>query len=262
MVIAQAGAHVGGTVQELSARVLDRLSANPSGRWSWLCGLALNLGLSLLYLIVAPLTSDSHQDLAILVGTYFALFLLADVTTTNALGADAERVRDRLNRGVPVRRILLRKNLALLLAVGAPILVATALITLQTDTPDRLALTLPAVLVPILIWLGVGNAVSVAFPVAAAPLRQRWQQRRDLRTTGRWLLALAIPYLLCLAVDPMTRLPMLIMRALGPYGHLSVAVPAVVLTGCGLAMYAAATAAGLRVSRRRVLARSMAAIAV
>jgi len=63
----------------------------------WWRGLALNLVLSLLYLLLAPLTAVPHRDWAILVGSHFAAFLLADSTTTNALGLDAERVSRELD---------------------------------------------------------------------------------------------------------------------------------------------------------------------
>ncbi len=53
-----------------------------------------------------------------LVGTYFAVFVLADVTTTNVLGADASRVHRALEAGRPLRRILFVKNLTLLVIVG------------------------------------------------------------------------------------------------------------------------------------------------
>ncbi|HEY5821907.1 MAG TPA: hypothetical protein VIT20_08020 [Propionibacteriaceae bacterium] len=220
---------------------------------TWLGGLGLNLALSLLYLMVAPLTELPHRDWAILVGSYFAVFLLADGTTTNALGADAQRVQQRLGRGVPLRRILLTKNVVLFLVVGVPTLIATAVITLQTEDTHRLALTLPAVLVPVLTWLGLGNLMSVAFPVASVPLRQRWTQRRDLRSTLRWLVALALPYALCSAIDPMSRLPLLALRLLGVARDVNLVYPAAVLTVSGLLMYAVATSAALVLARKRVV---------
>jgi hypothetical protein len=228
-------------------------SARAGLSWGWWSGLGLNLVLSLLYLWVAPLTAVPHRDWAILVGSYFAAFLLADSTTTNALGADAERVSRKLGAGTPLRRILLGKNATLLLVVGLPTLAATALITLQSEPFDRLALTVPAVLAPVLVWLGLGNLVSVLLPVSALPLRQRWQQRRNLRSTGRWLGVIALPYVLCFVVDPLTELPTLAFRVLGAQPGTSLALPAAVLLACGLCTYAGFTAAALGVTRCRAL---------
>ncbi len=182
--------------------------------FGWLVGIAVNLVLSLAYLVVTPLASGAHRDWAILVGTYFAVFILADVTSTNVLGVDADRTRLRLLRGVPLTKILLVKNLALLVIVGLPTLVATAWITIHDEPDYRLTLTLPGVLYPTLLWLGVGNLVSVLLPYRPLPLRTRWRERRVWRSTLRWLSCLALPYALCLAVDPMARLPRLVSQAL------------------------------------------------
>ena len=58
----------------------------------WLSGVGANLLLALVFLIVDPLHQHGHRDWVILVGTYFASFILADVTTTNLLGVDRIRV--------------------------------------------------------------------------------------------------------------------------------------------------------------------------
>ena len=68
--------------------MLDRVDAAPQRQWlsvrqevrwsftrpwHWLTGVAVNLVLSLLWLIVAPLSGQPHRDWAILVGSYFAV---------------------------------------------------------------------------------------------------------------------------------------------------------------------------------------------
>lgn len=225
-------------------------STRAGGRWT---SLALNAVLSLLYLLVAPLTEVPHRDYAVLVGSYFTSFLLADSTTTNALGIDVGRVRRRLRAGVPLRHILLAKNLTLLLVVGVPTLATTTVVTLNSEPIERLALTLPAVLVTVLVWLGLGNLASVLLPVTALPLRQRWQQRRNLPSTGRWSAVVALPYVLCFVVDPLAELPTLAFRGPAAGTGTAITVPAAVLLGCGVLGYAGLTAAALRSARRRGL---------
>jgi hypothetical protein len=216
--------------------------------WVWLSGVAFNAVLSLLWLVVEPLTGRPHRDWAIMVGSYFAVWILADVTTTNMLGADALRVRIALLRNVGLRRLLLIKNIALLLIVALPTLLATAIITVATEANYRLALTLPGVLFPILTWLGVGNLASVLLPVATVTWHERWRQRRNGRTSARWLASLVLPYALLGATDPVSALPRLVIRQLRflpPTAHARGAV----LCALGLAIWGAGTVLALGLNR-------------
>lgn len=178
-------------------------------RWSftrprtWLMGVVANVIFAAGWLLVQPLTLGRHHDWVILVGTYFSSWVLADVTTTNFLGADHYRILRGLSDGVPFWRILLIKNLALLAIVGLPTLATAVALTLWLETPARLGITIPTVAVPIVSWLGVGNFISVLHPVSVEPLLRRWRQRGDLRRTRSWVLALTLPYALYYVADPM-----------------------------------------------------------
>src|SRR6267142_1446669 len=101
---------------------------------SWLSGVAANLVLALVWLLVQPLHLPRHHDWVIQIGTYFSSFILADVTTTNLLGSDHIRVRKALHDGVPLWRVLLVKNLALIVIVGLPTLAAATAMTLWLET--------------------------------------------------------------------------------------------------------------------------------
>jgi hypothetical protein len=217
--------------------------------YGWLVGIAVNLLLSVAYLIVVPLRDGTHRDWAVLVGTYFAVFVLADVTTTNVLGVDTERTRLRLLRGLSLSRILLVKNLALLVIVGLPTLLATAAITIHDEANYRLELTLPGVLYPVLTWLGVGNLVSVLLPYWPVPLVTRWHERRVWSRTVRWLVCLGLPYALCVAVDPMSKLPRIVTRALRlPPSH---ALHGAELLVLGLLTWGLFTGVAVAVAHRR-----------
>ncbi len=78
---------------------------------AWLSGVAVNLVLSMAWLVVQPVQHERHRDWVVLVATYFSSFILADVTTTNMLGVDSVRVEKSLHDGTPLRRLLLVKNL-------------------------------------------------------------------------------------------------------------------------------------------------------
>jgi hypothetical protein len=77
---------------------------------SWLSGVAANLVLALVWLLLQPLQLPRHHDWVILIGTYFSSFILADVTTTNLLGNEHIRVRMALHDGVLLWRVLLVKE--------------------------------------------------------------------------------------------------------------------------------------------------------
>jgi hypothetical protein len=220
----------------------------------WLSGVGVNLLLALVFLIVDPLHQHGHRDWVILVGTYFASFILADVTTTNLLGVDHIRVGKALHDGVPLWRLLLVKNVALLVIVGLPTLLVAMAMTLWMETPARLMVTIPTVAVPILSWIGIGNVMSVLLPVATEPLISRWRQRRQLRLTIAWVAALALPYALFYVADPIDGLPHKFLwrevpAAIGPIlGHHS---RSVIHIGIALAVWIGGTlVAQLIVSRR------------
>jgi hypothetical protein len=210
---------------ELSHRVPAAVVAEI--RWAfsapraWLSGVAVNLILALGWLFVQPVQRDGQPDWVVLVATYFSSFILADVTTTNMLGVDCIRVEKSLSDGTQVWRLLLVKNLALMVIVGLPTMVFAIVLTLWMETPGRLLMTVPDVAVPLLCWLGVGNVISVLFAVGYEPLIRRWRQRRQIRRTVRWLTHLALPYALFYLADPIYGLPQVIVwtvlpSALGP----------------------------------------------
>ena len=189
-------------------------------RWSftrpmtWLTGVGVNLAMSAVWLLWQPLTGRPRADWVVLIGTYFATFVLADVTTTNVLGPDTTRIRHRLHDGWSIQRVLLVKNFALLTIVGMPTMVIAAVLTVTSHDSYSLAVTLPSVAFPILVWLGVGDIVSVLLAVRPIPLRQRWNQRRDLPNTLRWLVHLALPYGLLYLVQPLGGVPRTILHQL------------------------------------------------
>jgi hypothetical protein len=215
---------------------------------------AINLVLSLAWLLVQPVRAEGHRDWVVIVGTYFSSFILADVTTTNVLGVDDIRVGKALQDGTPLWRILLAKNIALLVIVGLPTLIVAMLLTLRLESAGRLLITIPDVALPILSWLGVGNLVSVVFAVGYEPLIRRLRQRRDVRRTLLWLAHLGLPYLLFYLADPIYGaprafiwhdLPAALGPHLGPVAHSMTHVAAGLI--CWLAgLFTAAAYVGVR----------------
>jgi len=149
-------------------------------------------------------------------------------------------------------RVLLTKNLALLVIVGVPTLVATAVFTLRNEAASRLMITLPGVALPMLMWLGVGNVVSVLLPVQVRSLRQRWALRRQLRSGVRWLVHLALPYGLLYVVEPLGGAPRALLRSLGG-GSVTTGLRGLVLLLTGLVIWLLGTLIASAIVRRRGL---------
>jgi hypothetical protein len=243
---------LGVVVAEVPRGLLDELRWSFTLPMAWLQGVGANLVLSLLWLLWVPLTGRTQEDWVIVVGSYFATFVLADVTTTNVLGPDTRRVLASLAAGEGIRRILLRKNAALLIVVALPTLVLTAVLTVTSEDSYRLAVTLPGVAFPIFCWLGVGNVVSVLLPVRSRPLLTRWRQRRELTPTLWWLFHLGLPYVLWYAVTPLGAAPRAILRGLARASR-TVEVKGLVLTATGVAIWVVGTIIAERLARARGL---------
>ena len=140
----------------------------------------------------------------------------------DATGLDHQRVQATLNAqtpdpakpdsgtpdpGLSLARVLLVKNLALLVIVGLPTLTATAVLTLATGPARQLPTTLAGVALPVLAWLGAGNVASVLCAVPTVRLADRWRTIRDWRPNAVWAFHLAFPYALYYVVAPVDGAP-------------------------------------------------------
>ena len=143
-VAAPAGRAAGELIGELWPAVRAEIRWAFVAPRTWLWGVVANLVLAACWLLVQPLTPHGrHHDWVILIGTYFSSFVLADVTTTNLLGVDHVRVLSSLADGMPLWRLLLIKNIALIVLVGVPTLGAAMVLTLSMENPARLSVTIP-----------------------------------------------------------------------------------------------------------------------
>lgn len=166
----------------------------------WLQGVAFNALLAAGYLLLWPLTTSEQYDIVSLFTVYFATFIMADVTTTNVFGHDILRTVRALEAGRSFASLIAVKNLVQVMVVVIPMSLITFGVTCWVEGADDLALTVPRVLYPMLLWLGIGNLLSVLAPALPAPLawrigtlRRGWPGWRLHRAT---LLAYAMPYLL------------------------------------------------------------------
>ncbi|MGV9858543.1 ABC transporter permease [Gordonia sp. NPDC003425] len=166
---------------------------------SVLIRLMIALGVSIGVAVVYRVTgfSDKYDSYSAL-----ALFLLSvgvgSSICTDALCVDSFHVRDELGGGDPLWRILIGKNLAMListLVVGSIVIGVLALV----DDDLGLASMFDQLVTMTFIWLGVGNVLSVVYPLRAEPLPARFKDA----SWKAYLQGFAVSYVVGLAVNLM-----------------------------------------------------------
>lgn len=164
----------------------------------WLQGVMFNAVLAAAYLVIWPLTGNDHSDVVLLFTTYFATFIMADVTTTNIFGHDLAHTARALRGGRSLESLLLMKNTVQLLLIIIPFTLVTAGLSWYHRGPTDLVLAIPGILYPMLLWLGIGNLISIIYPAIPAPMK--WRSTHIV--AGQWrmqapmLISYAIPYVL------------------------------------------------------------------
>jgi hypothetical protein len=174
---------------------------------------------------------------------------------TNALCFEAERVRAALAGGERLWRILVAKNLALgalVTMAGLPVIGLLAVI----GSGNAVALT-DQLITMVFIWLGVGNVLSVVYPIRHEPLSARLKD-------GTWkpyLFTFAISYGVGLTVNLMiywrlwARQTAAVEMKGGTWAAFALVLASAVLSWLLLTVFAVACSQEPRV--RRVLSREM-----
>lgn len=164
----------------------------------WLQGVIFNAVLAAAYLVIWPLSGNTHSDVVLLFTTYFATFIMADVTTTNIFGHDIAHTVHALKGGRSLESLLLMKNVVQILLIIIPFTLVTAVLSWYNRGATDLVLAIPGILYPMLLWLGIGNLVSILYPAIPAPIKWRSTHLK----AGQWrmqapmLISYAIPYVL------------------------------------------------------------------
>jgi hypothetical protein len=149
------------------------------------------------WLLVEPVRAEGHRDWVILVGTYFASFILADVTTTNAVGDACGTCLAWTTYGF--RTASAGGHSGIAHSAGQKPCAARHrrrphprgsgdIDPGKGDTRSALDHSARGRGADAS-WLGVGNLVSVLLPVGYEPLIRRWRQRGDVWRTMVWLTA-------------------------------------------------------------------------
>ncbi len=180
-----------GTKTELSNVVISR--PRPI-----LVKLAVGLGIGLAYLgFLTFVQWETKSEILPYLAPYALSGVIGGVVCTNALSWDATRVRASLTGGERLWLVLLSKNVTMFVLVGAVGLILSVVLAVVAKEPSALLKAVGELVTMMLIWLGIGNVVSVLNPLRVEPLKER---RKD-GTLRPFLLTFAISYVLGLGVN-------------------------------------------------------------
>ena len=138
--------------------------------------LGIALGLGLLYLGYLRLFKwDQEQQWLPYLGLWVISYVMGGAVCINAMSFDAMRVRAALDTGARLWHLLVIKNLALLCLVAPIGFVLSALLAWRAGDVGALFKACALMLCFILLWLGVGNVLSIWLPTRDEPIRRRRQ---------------------------------------------------------------------------------------
>lgn len=167
---------------------------------SILIRLAVGLGIGLAYLGFLRLFHwDTKAEMLPYLAIYALSGVIGGVVCTNALSWDASRVRAELTSGSRLWHLLTSKNATIFLLVGAAGVVLSVLLAWLAGDFATLVKALGELVMMMLLWLGVGNVLSVLSPLRVEPLKERLHDG----TLKPFLLSFAISYVVGLGVNLM-----------------------------------------------------------
>ena len=153
--------------------------------------LAITLALGLLYLgFIRVFEWDEDQKWLPYLGLWVISWVMGGAVCLNAMSFDAMRVRAALDSGARLWHLLVIKNLALLCIVAPIGFLLSALLAWRAGDLGAFFKACALVICFILLWLGVGNVLSVWLPSRDEPIRQR----RQSGSLKQFLIAFAASY--------------------------------------------------------------------
>ena len=158
--------------------------------------LAIAFALGLLYLGYLRLFQwDKDQQWLPYLGLWVVSVVMGGSVCINAMSFDAMRVRAALDTGARLWHLLVIKNLALLCIVAPLGFLLSALLAWRAGDFGAFFKACALVLCFILLWLGVGNVLSIWLPSRDEPIRQRRQSGSLKQFLIAFVASYAIGYL-------------------------------------------------------------------
>ncbi len=153
--------------------------------------LAVTLALGLAYLGFLRLFEwDKDQKWLPYLGLWVISVVMGGAVCINAMSFDAMRVRAALDSGARLWHLLVIKNLALLCLIAPLGFLLSLLLAWRAGEWAALFNACALTISFILLWLGVGNVLSIALPVRDEPIRKR----RQTGSLKQFVIAFAVSY--------------------------------------------------------------------
>jgi hypothetical protein len=158
---------------------------------SLLTSLAIGLALGLLYLgVIRVFQWDRAQAWLPYLGLWAISVVMGGAVCLNAMSFDAMRVRAALDSGARLWHLLVTKNLALVCLVAPVGFLLSGLLAWRAGNLDAFFKACALMISFILLWLGVGNVLSVIVPIRDEPILRR---RKD-GTLKQFAIVFAVSY--------------------------------------------------------------------
>jgi hypothetical protein len=162
--------------------------------------LAVALAMGLLYLGWLRITDwDQKSTFLPYLGLWVIGVVMGGGVCINAMSFDAMRVRAALDNGERLWHLLVIKNLALLCIVAPVGFILSGLLAWRAGDIYAFYKACALMVCMILLWLGVGNVLSIVLPTRDEPIRQR-KQSGSLR---QFIIAFVVSYAIGYLVNAM-----------------------------------------------------------
>jgi len=177
----------------LSGEIRYVLTRKPRGTVK---SLAVSLALGLLYLGWIRIAEwDQKATFLPYLGLWVIGVVMGGGVCINAMSFDAMRVRAALDNGERLWHLLVIKNLALLCIVAPIGFILCGLLAWRAGDGYAFLKACALMVCMILLWLGVGNVLSIALPTRDEPIRQRKQSGSLKQFIIAFVVSYAIGYL-------------------------------------------------------------------
>jgi hypothetical protein len=215
--------------------------------------LAIGLALGLLYLgFVRVFQWDRGQPWLPYLGLFAISFVMGGAVCLNAMSFDAMRVRAALDSGARLWHLLVIKNLALLCLVTPIGFLLSGLLAWRAGDLGAFFKACALMICFIVLWLGVGNVLSVVVPIRDEPIRNR----RSSGTLKQFLIAFTVSYLVGYLVNIMLLLRVFAAQEMAQRLG-SVFLPAIIVVFSSVVMWVLLTVFAVALSQQPKIHRAL-----